>query len=320
MGVCRALAAVAGPCVVLVLVGVILAFNIGSEFMPEMDESSLLVDVLLPPETSLEESSRIASRVAIRVSEIPEVQGVVRGTGKARGAEFDLEGGESGVLELRLSSPADDHLVVDDKAWTVVSPPRPVRVLLVTPGNEPLELALTTDSLEEIAERFGLSAVSTVHEHLANLGRKGFLRRGWNRARSIEPLAGGEVVEVPLAGTVAAGAPIEAVEIPEGVALPPELAGRGSAFALRVRGESMMGDGILDGDIIVVEKRKRVENGALAVVVLHGDEATVKRFYQDGDTVTLKPSNPSMEDMALPASEVEVRGVVTGLIRRYRRI
>jgi hypothetical protein len=72
--------------------------------------------------------------------------------GKAGGAEFDLEAGESGVLELRLSSATDDHLAVDDRAWTVVSPPRPVRVLLVTPGNEPLELALTTDSLEEIAE------------------------------------------------------------------------------------------------------------------------------------------------------------------------
>ncbi len=231
-------------------------------------------------------------------------------------------------------------------------------------------------SLEEIGKRFGLSAVSTVHEHLTNLARKGALTRGWNRARSIEPLefaaaaaattaagippaadaaagygtagmkgarvpaggvgAGGAripaagaaahratlaavVREVVLAGTVAAGLPIEALEVPESIALPPGLAGRGETFALRVRGMSMIGDGILDGDTIIVEKRQRVENGALAVAVVDGSEATVKRFYQRGNTVTLKPSNPKMDDIVLAASRVEVRGVVTGLIRSYRQ-
>lgn len=174
-------------------------------------------------------------------------------------------------------------------------------------------------SLEEIAARFRLSAVSTVHEHIANMSRKGILRRGWNRARSIEPLAARDAREVPLVGAVAAGKPIEAIEIPENVALPPDLAGRGESFALRVKGESMTGDGILDGDLIVVEKRRRVENGALAVVVLRGGEATVKRFYQDGETVRLRPSNPAMSEIVVSAAEVEVRGVVTGLVRRYRR-
>ncbi|HER43125.1 MAG TPA: repressor LexA, partial [Candidatus Eisenbacteria bacterium] len=138
-------------------------------------------------------------------------------------------------------------------------------------------------SLEEIGAHFGLSAVSTVHEHLSNLEAKGLLRRGWNRSRSIEPLSSGESgLLVPLAGTVAAGSPIEAIEVPESVALPPGFAGRGETFALRVRGMSMTGDGILDGDIIVVEKRQRAENGALAVVLVDGAEATVKRFYQHG--------------------------------------
>jgi repressor LexA len=173
-------------------------------------------------------------------------------------------------------------------------------------------------SLEEIAAHFGLSAVSTVHEHVTNLSKKGFLRRGWNRARSIEPAAAGGALEVPLAGTVAAGAPIEAVEVPESIAIPPGLAGRGETFVLRVKGDSMVGDGILDGDLIVVEKRRRVGNGALAVVLLSGAEATVKRFYQDGDTVRLRPSNPAMGEIVLPAAEVEVSGVVVGLLRRYR--
>ncbi|UCF04672.1 MAG: transcriptional repressor LexA [bacterium] len=174
-------------------------------------------------------------------------------------------------------------------------------------------------SLEEIAAHFGLSAVSTVHEHLANLARKGFLKRGWNKARSIEPLAGGRAVEVPLLGIVAAGAPIEAVEVPESIPLPPGIVGQGETFVLRVKGESMVGDGILDGDLIVVEKRRRVENGTLAVVLLRGAEATVKRFHQDGSRVRLRPSNPAMGEMVLPADEVEVQGKVIGLLRSYRR-
>ncbi len=173
-------------------------------------------------------------------------------------------------------------------------------------------------SLEEIGAHFRLSAVSTVHEHLANLESKGLLRRGWNRSRSIEPLSEGDGLTVPLAGMVAAGLPIEAIEIPESVALPPGFTGRGETFALRVRGMSMTGDGILDGDIIVVEKRERVENGALAVVLIDGAEATVKRFYQRGGSVTLRPSNPTMEDIVLPAVRVEISGVVVGLLRRYR--
>ena len=175
-------------------------------------------------------------------------------------------------------------------------------------------------SLEEIAAHFKLSAVSTVHEHLANMSRKGFLRRGWNRARSIEPLSTREAREVPLIGTVAAGAPIEAIEVPENVALPPDLAGRGNTFVLRVKGDSMVGDGILDGDLIVVEKRRRIENGTLAVVLIRGSEATMKRFYHEGAAVRLKPSNPAMKDIVVPAAEVEVRGVVVGLMRRYRRV
>jgi repressor LexA len=174
-------------------------------------------------------------------------------------------------------------------------------------------------SLEEIAAQFKLSAVSTVHEHLVNLGRKGLLRRDWNRARSIEPLAVREAREVPLVGTVAAGAPIEAIEVPESVGLPADLVGRGDTFVLRVKGDSMVGDGILDGDLIIVEKRRRVENGALTVVLLRGVEATMKRFYHEGAAVRLKPSNPALEDIVVPASEVEVRGVVVGLMRRYKR-
>ena len=175
-------------------------------------------------------------------------------------------------------------------------------------------------SLEEIAAHFKLSAVSTVHEHLVNMSRKGLLRRGWNRARSIEPLGGREAREVPLIGAVAAGAPIEAIEVPESIELPPDLVGRGDTFVLRVKGDSMVGDGILDGDLIIVEKRRRVENGALTIALLGGSAATVKRFYHEGEMVRLRPSNPAVEDIVAPASEVEVRGIVVGLMRRYKRV
>lgn len=174
-------------------------------------------------------------------------------------------------------------------------------------------------SLEEIAGHFGLSAVSTVHEHVQNLAAKGILRKDWNRSRSIETMPVPGEGEVVLAGTVAAGSPIEALEVPESVAVPPGMAGRGDSFALRVRGMSMIGDGILDGDIIIVEKRQQVPNGTLAVAIVDGAEATVKRFYQRGGTVTLRPSNPEMEDIVLAAARVEVRGVVTGLLRQYGR-
>lgn len=174
-------------------------------------------------------------------------------------------------------------------------------------------------SLREIGSHLGVSAVSTVHEHLVNLAAKGMVRRGWNRARSVELVEDGaaRAARVPMIGRVAAGAPIEAVEVPGSVTVPLELAGRGDTFALEVKGDSMIEDGIFDGDTIIVESRRRVENGSLAVVLIDGEEATVKRFYLDGDTARLRPSNPAMSEISVPAGRVEVRGVVVGLLRNY---
>ena len=93
--------------------------------------------------------------------------------------------------------------------------------------------------------------------------------------------------------------------------------GRGETFALQVEGDSMVGDGIFDGDMIIVERRLRVENGALAVVVIDGEEATVKRFYQEGSAVILKPSNPEVPEIRVEAERVDIRGVVVGLLRHY---
>jgi len=177
-------------------------------------------------------------------------------------------------------------------------------------------------SLEEIGAHFELASVATVHKHVQHLVSKGFLRKAWNRSRSVEPVppAGAtESCEVPLVGTVAAGAPIEAIERgDENIHVPSAMAGRpGETFALRVRGDSMIEDSICDGDIVVVESCQEARNGQTVVALVGGDEATLKRFYQKGSQVRLVPANRDMEPIVVPASDVLIRGVVRGLIRTY---
>jgi len=175
-------------------------------------------------------------------------------------------------------------------------------------------------TLEEIGRNFALGSLATVHKHLQNLERKGHIRRLPHRSRALEvtPRDGaGAAVQVPLLGRVAAGNPLEPVEVPESVALPEELLGRGETFALRVQGDSMVGDGILDGDVVVVESRNAVENGATVVALVRG-EATLKRFFRERGRVRLMPANERVAPIVAPAEEVEVRGEVVALLRRYR--
>jgi len=180
-------------------------------------------------------------------------------------------------------------------------------------------------SLEEIGANFGLSSVATVHKHVQHLVEKGFLKKAWNRSRSIEPLdaagPGDASRSLPVLGTVAAGVPIEAIEdeaVAERVAVPPELAGRpGETYLLRVRGESMIDEQIRDGDLVVVEARSEARNGETVVALIGGSEATLKRFYLRGDRVRLVPANAAMEPFEVPARDVEIRGVLRGLLRQY---
>ncbi len=175
-------------------------------------------------------------------------------------------------------------------------------------------------SLEEIGAHFGLSSVATVHKHVQHLVEKGLLRKAWNRSRSVEPAeeAPATAVTLPLLGTVAAGLPIEAVEVNESVAVPGELVGRGQCFVLKVRGDSMIEEQIRDGDYVVVESRPEAHEGETVVALIRGEEATLKRFYRSGRSgVRLVPANPSMEPIEVPARDVQIRGVVCGLVRRY---
>lgn len=184
---------------------------------------------------------------------------------------------------------------------------------------EYLEAEGYAPSLEEIGARFGLSSVATVHKHVQNLVEKGLLRKAWNRSRSIELVDPDSraSVEIPMLGTVAAGSPIEAVATPDTIAVPPEMIGSRECYALRVAGDSMIDDHIVDGDVVLLETRKQPHNGETVVALIRRDEVTLKRFSLDGPTVTLTPANPRLQPMRFPAEDVEVQGVVVGLLRNY---
>jgi repressor LexA len=175
-------------------------------------------------------------------------------------------------------------------------------------------------SFEEIAKALKLTSLATVHKHLSTLERKGFIRRGYNQSRSIEvtqlprPI---RVVELPLAGRIAAGRPLEAVEERETISLGDFTRGENS-FVLQVKGDSMRDDHILDGDYIVVEQTQVANPGEIVVALVGGEEATLKRFYREpGGKIRLQPANSQMHPIVLPAAEVKVQGRVIGVLRKY---
>ena len=175
-------------------------------------------------------------------------------------------------------------------------------------------------SLEEIGRRFGLSSLATVHKHLTNLQEKGFIKRAWNRSRSVELVqtrAGGRAVELPLLGFVAAGAPIEAIATAESIAVPEDLVGKRDTYVLRVRGESMIDEQIRDGDFVIVEDRKTAENGEMVIALVGSSDVTLKKFYRENGHVRLQPANPAMQPIVVAADQVQVQGVVVGVMRKY---
>jgi repressor LexA len=172
-----------------------------------------------------------------------------------------------------------------------------------------------------------LTSLATVHKHLSTLEKKGFIRRGYNQSRSIEvmqlpkpireQLLDRHVVELPLAGRIAAGRPLEAVEDRETISLADFARGQ-NTYVLQVRGESMRDDHILDGDYIVVEQTQVANPGEIVVALVGEDEATVKRFYREpGGKVRLQPANSQMAPIIVLAADVKVQGRVVGVLRKY---
>ncbi len=176
-------------------------------------------------------------------------------------------------------------------------------------------------TLQEIGQFFGLSSLATVHKHLKNLERKGFIRRQWNHSRALEvtgPQSTGGARALRLVGQVAAGVPVEQFEQPDTISVPEEFVRRDNTFCLRVRGESMIDEGIRDGDYIIVEGRESAADGETVVALVNG-EATVKKFYRErGGTIRLQPANATMQPIFTSENDLTVRGVVVGLMRHYR--
>ena len=181
-------------------------------------------------------------------------------------------------------------------------------------------------SVREIGEAVGLSSSATVHNHLANLQELGYLRRDPTKPRAIEvryDASSGVTMErrpakyIPLVGEVAAGVNVLAQEnVEDLVPLPMDFTGDGELFMLKVRGESMIEAGILDGDFVVCRQQNVARNGDVVVVGIPGDEATVKTFKRDGNKVVLVPSNASMQPMVFDPSDVSIFGKVVTVLRR----
>jgi repressor LexA len=181
-------------------------------------------------------------------------------------------------------------------------------------------------SVREIGQAVGLTSPSTVHTHLATLQKLGFLRRDPSKPRAIEvrwdPNSGAAldrrpVRHVPLVGDVAAGADVLAQQnVEELLPLPADFTGDGDLFMLRVRGDSMIDAGILDGDFVVCRAQQRADEGEIVVAGIPGEEATVKTFRRKGNQVVLVPSNPRLEPMVFAPDDVTVYGRVVTVLRR----
>jgi len=177
-------------------------------------------------------------------------------------------------------------------------------------------------SFEEIAENFNYNSLATVHEHLTNLERKGYIKRSYNESRAIEILpseATPRAIELPLLGMVAAGQPIEAIEANETFIVPEALVGRaGNHYVLRVRGNSMVDEQIRDGDFVVVNERRRADNGEMVIALIDGTSATVKKYYRERDgRIRLQPANETMQPIYVHENDISIQGIVVGVLRRY---
>ena len=177
-------------------------------------------------------------------------------------------------------------------------------------------------SFEEIAEQFDFRSLATVHEHLSNLERKGYIQRGHNESRAIEvmPLPDHvNAVELPLLGQVAAGEPIEAISQPETISVPMDLIPRrGSSYVLRVRGDSMIDEHIQSDDYVIVHSRQEADNGEMVIALVDGTSATVKRYYREpGGWIRLQPANETMQPIRVHEDNILIQGVVVGVMRKY---
>lgn len=181
-------------------------------------------------------------------------------------------------------------------------------------------------SFREMASHFKLSSVATIAQHIDALVNKGYLKRSSNEARSIElvPVAEdevsiGEIINLPLMGLIAAGEPIEAIANPEPIAIPANLVvHRENSYVLQVKGNSMIEDGILDGDYVVIERNPSPNNGDTVVALLDNAYATLKKFYREVGRIRLQPANKALQPIYV--KDPLIQGVVRAVIRNFKRV
>jgi len=172
-------------------------------------------------------------------------------------------------------------------------------------------------SYREIANYFHLNSIATVSDHIDNLKTKGCLTKDFNEARSLQltPRWDERTFEIPLMGTIAAGSPIEAIRTNETIDIPRDMMGK-NVFALKVRGDSMIEDGIFNGDYIIIEQTSNPRNGEIVVALIDNENATLKRFYREKDHIRLQPANSKYKPIR--TNKVVVQGRVKGVIRKFK--
>jgi repressor LexA len=207
-----------------------------------------------------------------------------------------------------------------------------------------LDASGISPSFEEMKEALDLKSKSGVHRLISALEERGFIRRLPNRARALEvirepeslatkaaprntpprpaptpplPIAANDVIEIPLHGRIAAGAPIEALEGSAMLPVPAALLGSGEHYALEVSGDSMIEAGILDGDYALVRRTNTARDGEIVVALVRGEEATLKYLRHEKGKIRLDPANPAYDPQFYAPNEVEVQGKLAGLLRRY---
>lgn len=192
---------------------------------------------------------------------------------------------------------------------------------------ESIQLNGYAPSYREIADHFHLSSVATVHEHIKSLEDKGHLRAADGRSRATTVVDAEpetvpddlrQRVELPLVGIIAAGEPIEAIEDRETIGVPADLVRDANAFVLKVRGESMIDEGILDGDYVVVERNYYPKNGDVVVALLDNTYATLKRYFREKTRIRLQPANKKLKP--LYAKNPAIQGIVRGVYRQYSAV